>query len=292
MNLLLIGHSVADIVEKSGEINIQPGGMYYTASALKELSSEEDKLFMCTQIDKKYFPLFKNVYDRFDLSLTENVSEIPMVELNTEGHFERKEHYKNISNKLNINYSKLRGFDGILINMITGFDIDAVQLNKIRQSTKALIYFDVHTLSRGLDEKMHREFRRIPDFEKWAQNIDIIQCNEHEIYTLSEKKIEKEIVEELFHSGIKIVCLTKGERGVRIYYQNKNEIASFYRASKKIGFNNKIGCGDVFGAVFFYSYILNENIFEAAEFASSSAEFIASVNDLNELKNLKQNAFK
>lgn len=292
MKLLLIGHSVADIVEKNGAKNIQPGGMFYTASAIKELARPEDKLFLCTQTDEKHFHLFKSIYEHFDLSLREKVSEIPVVELNMEGHFERKEHYKNISNKLNIDCSKLKDFDGILINMITGFDIDLMQLQKIRQSTNAVIYFDVHTLSRGLDEKMHREFRQIPDFYKWARNIDIIQCNESEIFTLSKKKNENEIVRELFNEGVKIICLTKGERGFRIYYHNKNETASYFRASKNISFNNKIGCGDVFGAAFFYNYILSRNIFQAAELASSSAEFIASINDLTEFKNLKQNAFK
>jgi sugar/nucleoside kinase (ribokinase family) len=292
MKLLLIGHSVVDMISKDDEKIIQPGGIFYTASALKELSTENDDISLCTQVDVEYYHLYEQVYKNFDLSLTEKVNSIPMVELIVAGHFERKEHYKNLSNKLRIDYSRLQEFNGILINMITGFDIDVTQLKEIRRSTKALIYFDVHTFSRGLDENMHREFRLIPDFNKWAENIDIIQCNEHEIFTLSNQKNENEIIKEMFECGIKFMLVTKGESGVRVYYRNKSEIASYFRATKKVSYNNKIGCGDVFGAVFFYGYISSGDIFKAAELASSSAEFIASINNLSEFRNLKRNVIE
>ena len=292
MKLLLIGHSVVDMISKDDEKIIQPGGIFYTASAIKELSQENDSISLCTQVDVEYYHLYEQVYKSFDLSLTEKVNSIPMVELTVDGHFERKEHYKNLSNKLRIDYSRLQEFNGILINMITGFDIDVTQLKEIRSSTKALIYFDVHTFSRGLDENMHRDFRLIPDFNKWAENIDIIQCNEHEIFTLSNQKNENEIIKEMFDCGIKIILVTKGESGVRVYYRNKSEIASYFRATKKVSYNNKIGCGDVFGAVFFYGYISSGNIFKAVESASTSAEFIASINNLSEFRNLKRNVIE
>ena len=292
MKLLLIGHSVADIINKDDKKIIQPGGIFYTASAIKELSTENDSIFLCTQIDDEYYNLFEQAYESFDRSFTEKVNSIPMVELTISGHYERKEHYKNLSNNIKIDYSGLKEFDGILINMITGFDIDLTQLKEIRKSTKALIYFDVHTLSRGLDENMHRDFRSIPNFDRWAENIDIIQCNHHEIFTLSDQKNENKIIKELFKCGVKVVCLTKGEAGVRVYYQNKSEVAYYFRTAKKISYNTKVGCGDVFGAAFFYGYISSGDIFKTAELASSSAEFIASINNLSEFRNLKQNVIE
>ncbi|HSL89055.1 MAG TPA: carbohydrate kinase family protein [Ignavibacteriaceae bacterium] len=292
MKLLLIGHSVADIISKDDEKRIQPGGIFYTSSAIKELSTENDSIFLCTQIDDKYYNLYEQVYENFDLSFIEKVNSIPLVELIVDNQFERKEHYKNLSNKLCIDYSRLKEFDGILINMITGFDIDLTQLREIRKSTKSIIYFDVHTLSRGLDENMQRDFRLIPDFNKWAENIDIIQCNEHEIFTLSDQKNENEIIKEMFECGIKFMLVTKGESGVRVYYQNKSEVASYFRATKKVSYNNTVGCGDVFGAAFFYGYISSGNIFKAVESASTSAEFIASINNLSEFIKLKENVIE
>ena len=46
----------------------------------------------------------------------------------------------------------LNKFDGIFINMITGFDINQKQIEDVRKKFKGLIYFDVHTLSRGVSE--------------------------------------------------------------------------------------------------------------------------------------------
>ncbi len=292
MKLLIIGHSVVDIIDKDGDKVIQPGGIFYSVNTCLQLILPNDEIYLCTQIDDKHFHLYENVYKNVDQSFIERVDAIPAVELTVSGHFERKEHYKNISNKLNIDFSKLSNFDGILINMITGFDIDIIQLQKIRQSTKALIYFDVHTLSRGLDENLHRSYRLIPDFDEWAKNIDIIQCNENEIFTLSDRKTEVEIAEHLFNCGIKIVCITEGKTGSKIYYKNKNAITSHFRATKKVSYSNKIGCGDVFGAAFFYGYILNKDIFKAAELAASSAEYIASINNLSEFKKLMANVVR
>src|SRR5690606_3314180 len=130
-------------------------------------------------------------------------------------------HYKNISSGLKINFAEFSEFDGILINMVTGFDIDLSQIKELRRRTNAIIYFDVHTLTRGLDDNMNREFRTIPDFNIWAENIDILQCNERELLNLSNSKNPDAIISEMFECGIQILCLTKGINGVRIYYENK-----------------------------------------------------------------------
>jgi sugar/nucleoside kinase (ribokinase family) len=185
---------------------------------------------------------------------------------------ERHEAYENITNNLSLDISGLNRFDGILINMITGFDITLDQLIKIRNDYSGLIFIDIHTLSRGLNKDYKREFRTIPDFQDWAKCLDIIQVNQSELYTLSNKKNEMEIVEELFSLGVKIICVTKGEFGARVYYKNQNEIASYFVAARKINNPNVIGCGDVFGASFFYSYIRNKNAIDSLTVAVMNAE--------------------
>jgi sugar/nucleoside kinase (ribokinase family) len=81
-----------------------------------------------------------------------------------------------------------------------------------------------------------------------------------------------EIVEELFSYDVKILCVTKGELGARVYYKNENEIASYFIAARKINNPNVIGCGDVFGASFFYSYIRNKNVINSLTNAIANAE--------------------
>jgi sugar/nucleoside kinase (ribokinase family) len=185
---------------------------------------------------------------------------------------ERHEKYENITNNLSTDFDILNQFDGILINMITGFDITLNQLTEIRKNYSGLIFIDVHTLSRGLDENYKRNFRLIPDFDKWAKCLDIIQVNQSELFTLSQKKNEIEIVEELFNYGVNIVCVTKGELGAKVYFKNSNEILSYFIAARKINNPNVIGCGDVFGASFFYSYIRNKNVLDSLSNAVATAE--------------------
>jgi len=146
-------------------------------------------------------------------------------------------------------------FDGILINMVTGFDITLEQLKDIRKNYKGMIYFDVHTFSRGLDDNMQRYFRVIPDFKEWASNVDIIQVNKNELKTLTEKETEEGIIKEVLSYGIKYLILTLEDNGAKIFFKEDDAVKSIYEPAIKVDLKNKVGCGDVFGAVFFYSYI-------------------------------------
>lgn len=292
MKILLCGHSVVDKIHEKDKVITQPGGIFYSASTILQISDSSDQIYLCTRIDVKHRELFNSVYEKLNQSYIEEGKEIPIVELGLSEHCERTEHYKNITSNLNIPLTDLESFDGILINMITGFDINLNQLKSILTSSDALIYFDVHTLSRGIDEKGRRKFRTIPDFDKWAENIDILQSNESEIMTLFDLSNTNEIINRLFEIGVQIVCLTLGEKGVKIYYKNQGEICWFFRSTKSVDSSNQIGLGDVFGATFFYSYIRNRDIFYASERAAQAAEFIASINNLLEFSELQKNVIK
>jgi sugar/nucleoside kinase (ribokinase family) len=272
MKLLVIGHSVLDFIKSDKEQKISAGGIFYSISALNRLTSSDDEIYLCSQYDDETYNHFKSVFEKVNNKFLQKVEKIPRVHLNLQKDRERHEAYENITNNLSINISDLNIFDGILINMITGFDITLDHLKQIRNDYSGLIYIDIHTLSRGLNEDYKRAFRLIPDFQSWAKCLDIIQVNQNELYSLSHKKIEMEIVEELFSYDVKILCLTKGELGARVYYKNENEIASYFVAAKKINNPNIIGCGDVFGASFFYSYIRNKNVINSLTNAVANAE--------------------
>ncbi len=109
--------------------------------------------------------------------------------------------------------------------MVTGFDLSLKQLKEIRKNYNGIIYFDVHTFSRGLDSEMKRNFRRIKNFNEWAKCVDIIQANELEMKTLSSKINEEEIVRELIGFGVKQIIVTKGNKGATVYF-TKNTLFS------------------------------------------------------------------
>ena len=263
MKLLVVGHSVLDYIKYETQQKISAGGIFYSISALNRLKSDEDELFLCSQFDDETYSYFKPEFEKVNNKFLQKVEKIPRVHLNLQKDRERHEAYENITNNLSLSFSNLKSFDGILINMITGFDITLDQLVQIRNNYSGLIYIDIHTLSRGLAEDFKREFRLIPDFESWAKCLDIIQVNQNELYTLSHKKNELEIVDEIFGFGVTVLCVTKGELGARVYFKNQNEIASYFVAARKINNPNIIGCGDVFGSSFFYSYIRNKNAIDS-----------------------------
>ncbi len=286
MRLLVIGQTVEDHYIKDGKEITAPGGIYYAASALKQLKETDDEIILCTSIEEKNYPLYADVYNSYDRRYLQPVSSVPRVWLTIDKAKERSERYHNITASLKTDFD-LSVFDGILLNMVTGFDISLQQLKDIRCRFKGLIYLDVHTLSRGLDENNERNFRIIPHFEQWAGCVDIIQVNTNELYTLSTIKEEGQIVKWLFALGVKSVIITLDENGSKYFFNDRNEIASVFQSAIKIDAKNKIGCGDVFGASFFYKYLKTMKLYEALKYANTSAGCVAAYENVSMMKNLK-----
>ena len=284
MKLLIIGHSVEDHFLSGEKEEIKPGGIFYTASALNYIKDPGDEIVLLTAVEKENFSLFSNLYDKFNKNYFQDVDSMPKVFLKIHKQDERDECYNKVTENLKINIKNLDSFDGILINMITGFDISLEQLISLRESFKGLIYFDVHTLSRGLEADGKRSFRVIPDFSRWAGLLDIIQVNQHELFTLSDKKEQMDIVSEVLNAGTKYLILTMEDLGARVFYLENGEINSVFKPA------NKIGCGDIFGAVFFYAYLKQSNINVSLEKANYAAGSAAAGVDLKELNKLIKDA--
>ena len=292
MNLLIIGHSVVDRISYKGNEELKPGGIFYSTLALRYLAEQDDEIFLCTSMCKKDEYLFKDIYEMVDTEYVQYVDNIPTVKLNVYDDKERDETYSNIIQNLTLPMNELNKFDGIFINMITGFDINLKQMEEVRKEFNGLIYFDVHTFSRGVRDDMKRNFRRIPAFDKWAKNIDILQVNEEEIQTISDNKNEIDIVREMFSYGIKILIVTKAEHGARAYFIEENEIKSIFISAIKVKVLNKVGCGDVFGAVFFYNYIRKADIIDSLRAANFAAGVSTTYSLITEFKEFKKDVLQ
>ncbi|MCW8803763.1 MAG: PfkB family carbohydrate kinase [Ignavibacteriaceae bacterium] len=290
MNFLVIGHSVVDRIIDKNRISIKPGGIYYTIISLLSQLKPVDKLYLCSDLDKENEILFKDAYDRIEKEFLVYVESIPKVELVVNNASERKETYSQIAQNLSLPAGDLNRFDGILINMISGYDISLDQFKKLRKNFNRLIYFDVHTFSRGMDEKGHRIFRRINDFNEWAVSIDVLQANELELSTLSDQKEEAIIIEKLFSYGIRQIIITRAERGATVFFRENDLINKIHNNALQVKASNKVGCGDVFGAVYFYHYIKNKNVLLALEQANLFAGIATTYSETKEFLNLKRDA--
>ena len=292
MNFLIVGNSVVDKIREKNKTIIKPGGIYYSAASLITQIKPSDKLFLLSAIDKKNKHLFDDIYSRVEQKYLNIVDSIPEVELTINTENERKEIYSHLGSNLNLHLDNPNQFSGILINMITGFDISLQQLKEIRKNYHGLIYFDVHTLSRGVDEKLRRTCRRIENFNQWAECIDILQVNESELQTLSDENDETKIIEEIFGYNVQQILITRAEKGASVYFREKNAIKKYDVNALRVEVINKVGCGDVFGAVYFYNYIQNKNILSALEKANLFAGVSTTYSQINEFRNLNKDAAK
>ena len=290
MNFLVIGHSVVDEIFEKQSHKIKPGGIYYTVISLLSLVESKDKIFLCTNIAEGNSKLFGFAYEQVENKFIRKVKSIPFVKLVISENGERKETYTELDENLILPEEDFDLFDGILINMITGYDVSLNQLNELRKNFDGLIYFDVHTLSRGVDNNLERNFRRIKNFDLWTECIDILQANESELQTLSDKGKEIEIVEELLSYGIKQVLITRSDRGATVYFLDNKSVVRIDEIALKVKSMNKVGCGDVFGAVYFYNYIKNKNVKLALEKANIYAGIATTYNNEEDFLNLKNDA--
>jgi sugar/nucleoside kinase (ribokinase family) len=167
--------------------------------------------------------------------------------------------------------------------MITGFDISLDKIKLIRKSYNGIIYFDLHTLSRGVDKNLVRNFRLVPDALEWISNVDIIQCNENELFTLSKATNRMDVINSILQVGLKYLIVTHGEGGAEIIFKEGEEIKSLHRPALQVNVKNKVGCGDIFGAVFFYNYLYHKDIDYSLEQAVNSAGKAVSINILENL---------
>lgn len=277
MKLLVIGHSVEDYIHQGENVKVRPGGIYHSVKGILSAADPNDEIHLLTALEKNKFNLYSDAYNRLSNVIVNWVDKIPKVHLFIHDSGERAECYEILPKNLEVDYSLLQNYDGIFLNMISGNDVRLEQLKLIRQNFKSLIYFDVHTFSRGFDENNNRVFRKIKNFEYWAANLDIIQANEVEAKTLFGYEDEIKTAADLLNCGIKCFIVTKGETGARVYFKKDTEIGSIFTGAEKIMLANKVGCGDFFGSIFFHTFLKTNDVMLSLKKANHSAGKFAEV---------------
>lgn len=288
--ILVIGHTVLDIIKYKDNSDTRPGGIYHTINTLVNIKEESCEIYLATLIPKENYELYSPVYNKVNLDYSIETENIPTVTLRLFDDKERHECHHKAADKITlssqINY-KL--FDSILINMISGYDIDTNDLSFIRRQSRCMIYFDVHTLARGYNIDGERKFKQIEDVERWLENIDIIQMNKNEMWMLFGKIDKRELIEKIFSLGVEIVIITKNEEGVEMYLRNGDEISI---DALNVNAVNVVGCGDAFGASFLYKLTETDNPNTALKFANTVAGFTTTYESLKEYEKLKNDIGK
>ena len=162
---------------------------------------------------------------------------------------------------------------------------DAQNGNKHGNSRKV----HVHTLSRGIGSDNHRYFRTIPDADKWFSQLDIVQANEHEILTFCDSDDERYIAEWTLNLGVSHLIVTKGAAGVTYYTLDKNNsVIEKYIKAENFNSQNKVGCGDIFGAAAFFYFLASGDMISSVKRANRAAGIVTTFTEIEQFYNLKE----
>ena len=254
-----------------------PGGIFFSAAALGLLAHQSDLLYLHTYTETSNYHLFAPAFQSFNRDFLVTIDKIPRVHLTLHDDRERTERFENINIELPCSFPDTIKPDGILLNMITGYETTPEKLFALKQQFNCPVYLDTHSLSRGYAENGIREFRPVPRAELWLKPVDILQANEHEIMTFPFGTGEAQIAHAILSKGPLAVIVTKGEKGVTCYTQG----SVLDIPAPTVHAINKVGCGDVFGASFFSHYIRHGVLTDALYFAVKTATFVTTISNEN-----------
>lgn len=185
------------------------------------------------------------------------------------------------------------GTDGVLINMVSGFDITLETMDLIRMETRddrIPIHFDFHSLTLGIDQQSARFRRPLPDWRRWSFMVNSTQLSEKEAKGLTiEKYDEENFINQFMSLMTTHLIITRGDRGAALIEQENKKLTRHDIPGIKLKqVVDTTGCGDVFGAAFFYFYLKTKDAQRACHYANQFAAHNATFSGSSGLKTLSE----
>lgn len=162
--------------------------------------------------------------------------------------------------------------DFVLVNFISGFDMELETLINLRRIFEGEIYMDVHSLTLGIDGEGRRFERVVEDWAEWAGCADIIQMNRKEAGLFAGVDASVEEISELICSkGPKVCIITLGKEGVLITQSDQEGLAQTRIEGVSVMVKDTTGCGDVFSAAYVCAHNRGCDSVESARQANLTA---------------------
>jgi sugar/nucleoside kinase (ribokinase family) len=303
MNIAVIGHICRDIIRapKGGPSAKnkaeQWGGIYYALLTLANLLKANDTIVPIFGVGKADYADLIERLSAYPNIVTKAIYALPgptnTVHLSYEESAEnRVECSAHISPPIPFGLIKpYLDVDGILINMISGFDLSLETLDQIRMEVRndgTPIHFDFHSLTLGVDKESNRFRRPLTDWRRWCFMLNSVQLGEHEALGLtSERYDEPNLINQLMPLMVSNLLITRGSRGVTLIRRKQKKLNRHDVPGNTLSSNaDPTGCGDVFGAAFLYRLIQSKDPPAAAEFANRVAAVKTTFQGAEGIKNL------
>ncbi len=139
----------------------------------------------------------------------------------------------------------------VLLNFISGLDLELDTVRKLKSGFGGTIYMDVHSMTLGIAESGRRFEKRVENWREWASCADVIQMNEREarLFTGAETSPERQSL-LILEAGPTLCLITLGDEGVFVSSSRDGVIEQNLVPAVSAKVRDTTGCGDVFAAAF------------------------------------------
>ncbi|MDE3003278.1 MAG: carbohydrate kinase family protein [Gemmatimonadota bacterium] len=165
----------------------------------------------------------------------------------------------------------LTGCDAVLLNFISGHELDLAELHVLHDRLSARIYADVHSLFLGVEPDGTRSPRTLDDWGAWFSCFDIVQMNEDEFALLRASPGGPDTLEDILEAGPRIVAVTRGSQGATVAARADGRILVQDVTLLRPRSGDPTGCGDIWGAVMYGRLLAGTGEVRAVEAANRVA---------------------
>lgn len=269
------------------------GGIFYTVAVLSRLMEPTDEIIPVSFVGEDLSDPIKAVFQKMGNVSTEGL--IPIDQINHKVILEyvspgsRKEkalfHFPPLTYK---HVKPFLGSDMIIVNMITGWDIDAKAFTKLAKQAGSKLYIDIHFLVMGVD-KLGRRFPQKPGkIEQWLAQSRFVQMNHKEYEIIAEGMPKTDFFKQYLKRD-KVLLITNGKMGAEAVFVDFGKItAKQYPAVKLPHVVDATGCGDAFGAGFVYQFMKTKELDASVGYANLVAAANALLKGSNEMSLLRE----
>jgi adenosine kinase len=270
------------------------GGIFYNMSVLSYLASDSDQIFPVSYIGEDISVPLNAVLHEFP-----NVSTDGLILTKQKNHRVILEYISpyNRTEKAVFNFralswkqvSKFLESDMVIVNLISGWDINKDTFLKISAKVRKKLYLDVHFLVMGIDKLGKRFPKRPDDIHAWLRGARFVQMNKKEFEIISENNLsEIDFFKEYFISD-QVLIITRGKNGAKLIHKEHREVKVLESPAQNITtVVDTTGCGDAFGSAFVFNYLTSKSLEKAVNFANCVAGATSVLRGTNEMHRLKE----
>lgn len=293
MKITIVGTINKDLILPFRNVSIESfGGIFYDVTILSHLLKEDDEILPVSFVGEDVLPMILAILKKLPNVSTAGLMPLPQknhkVILEYTSPSRRQE--KSLFRFPPLTWEQIAPFieaDMVILNMISGWDIDENAYHRLSEAARARLYLDIHYWVMGLDNLGRRFPGKPQGAETWLSGSKFVQMNEDEYRILAgDSRNEVEFYHRYFRED-QVLLLTQSARGAMVVYERDGMVGQKHFPARKVSRAvDNTGCGDAFGAGFVINYLQTGTINSAVEFANLVAAANLCLRGTNEMHRL------